>query len=218
MRVYLTLSSNKKTVPFNYQNYLVGALHKWLGPNSIHDELSLYSFSWLVGGKATKEGLDFPNGTCWYISAHDELLIKKIIKGIQNDPEVFNGMIVKEIVIVEPPQFEQEHRFLLSSPVFVKRTFEKRIKYFFYDDPDVDDLLTETQVRKLEKAGLSSEGLSVKFDRTFPNPKKKKTNFNDIDCKGSICPVIVKGTQEQIAFAWNVGVGNSTGIGFGALK
>ena len=28
----------------------------------------------------------------------------------------------------------------------------------------------------------------------------------------------LKGSPEQIAFAWDVGVGNSTGIGFGALK
>lgn len=218
MRIYLNILSYKHIVPFNYQKLLVGAFHKWLGHNTIHDELSLYSFSWLIGGKANNQGLIFTERTCWHISAYSDLMIKKIIKGIQNDPEVFNGMIVKEIVIAEPPQFEQEHRFLLSSPVFIKRTFEKRIKYFFYDDPDADDLLTETIVRKLEKAGLSSEGISIKFDRSFPNPKKKKMNFNGIDCKGSICPVIVKGTQEQIAFTWKVGVGNSTGIGFGALK
>ena len=42
--------------------------------------------------------------------------------------------------------------------------------------------------------------------------------INGIKNKASICPVIVKGTSEQIAFAWNVGVGNSTGIGFGALN
>jgi CRISPR/Cas system endoribonuclease Cas6 (RAMP superfamily) len=30
--------------------------------------------------------------------------------------------------------------------------------------------------------------------------------------------VIIKGTPEQLAFAWNVGLGNSTGIGFGALN
>jgi CRISPR/Cas system endoribonuclease Cas6 (RAMP superfamily) len=32
------------------------------------------------------------------------------------------------------------------------------------------------------------------------------------------CPIIIKGKPETKLFAWNVGLGNSTGIGFGAIK
>ena len=31
MRIYLQLTPNRETVPFNYQQSLVGAFHKWLG-------------------------------------------------------------------------------------------------------------------------------------------------------------------------------------------
>ncbi|MGN9307593.1 CRISPR-associated endoribonuclease Cas6 [Enterococcus faecium] len=58
----------------------------------------------------------------------------------------------------------------------------------------------------------------MSFDRTYYAAKTKLVYYKNIGNKTSICPVIIEGTPEQIAFAWNVGVGNSTGIGFGALK
>ena len=82
MRLYLKLSKNKQTVPFDYQVNLVGALHKWLGQNDLHDELSLYSMSWLNGNSRVQgKGLSFPNGAEWFISSPDEVFIKKILRG-----------------------------------------------------------------------------------------------------------------------------------------
>jgi CRISPR-associated endoribonuclease Cas6 len=78
--------------------------------------------------------------------------------------------------------------------------------------------LTETLKKKLLLANVSDENISVSFDRDFPYPRTKIIKYKDISNKVNVCPVIIKGTQEQLAFAWNVGVGNSTGIGFGALK
>lgn len=51
MRLHLKLSANSQPVNFNHLPVLAGALHKWLGPNSEHDGLSLYSFSWLQGAR-----------------------------------------------------------------------------------------------------------------------------------------------------------------------
>ena len=51
MRIHLSTSANNELVPFNYQQKLIGVLHRWLGTNELHDKISLYSFSWLKGGK-----------------------------------------------------------------------------------------------------------------------------------------------------------------------
>lgn len=52
MRLHLTTTSNTEIIPFEYQQKLVGVLHKWLGDaNKEHGSLSLYSFSWLQNGK-----------------------------------------------------------------------------------------------------------------------------------------------------------------------
>ena len=51
MRIHLKTTPNTKPVPFDYQQKLVGTIHKWIGDNSIHDKISLYSFSWINGGR-----------------------------------------------------------------------------------------------------------------------------------------------------------------------
>jgi len=219
MRVYLKLSKNKEVVPFSHQVRLVGALHKWLGHNDLHDYLSLYSLSWLRGGKGVvSNGLVFPDGADWFISAHDPDCLKKIVNGIMDDPEVAYGMMVVEMTLCDTPYFDSEKRFLLGSPVFVRRNIGERQRHFTYDEMESDALLTETLQYKLQKVGLSPEGASVRFERENPIAKTKLSIYRDIKNKVNYCPVIVEGSPEQIGFAWNVGVGNSTGIGFGSLQ
>ena len=41
MRIKLITTPNTIPVPFNYQEKLVGTLHKWIGENEIHDKISL---------------------------------------------------------------------------------------------------------------------------------------------------------------------------------
>jgi len=86
-----------------------------------------------------------------------------------------------------------------------------------FDDENASDYLTETLKRKLSLAGLPIDNLKVSFDKNYHSPKTKIITYKGIGNRVNFCPVIVEGTPEQIAFAWNVGVGNSTGIGFGAL-
>ena len=69
MRLHFYLTANTEPVPFDYQHYLIGSFHKWMGWNEIHDEISLYSLSWLQGGKMNKDGLVF-----WFVRVLIELL------------------------------------------------------------------------------------------------------------------------------------------------
>ncbi len=66
------------------------------------------------------------------------------------------------------------------------------------------------------RANLPQE-VEVSFDTSYENPKTKLVNYKGINIRASFCPVIVKGHPRAVQFAWEVGVGNSTGIGFGAL-
>lgn len=218
MRIHLKLSRSRSLVPFTYHESLVGTFHKWAGTNDFHDNLSLYSLSWLNRGSASQGGLNFEHGADWFISAHDTSIIKKLIQGISSDPTINYGMTVEEIVIQEDPSFKDKHKFILASSAFIKRTIENRIKYYLYDDPTASELLTETLKNKLNKAGIPNDEVKIEFDTTYSKATTKMVTYKGIKCKASFCPVIINGTQEQIAFAWNVGIGNSTGIGFGALN
>lgn len=218
MRIYLKLSQNKEIVPFEHLPKLVGTMHKWLGKNDVHDQLSFYSFSWLRGGRGLgKTGLVFPDGAEWFISGYDTDLVKKAVSGILDDPQVAFGMKVVEITLRETPEYESGHRFYLGSPILVKRNQENRQKHFTFDDVETDTILTETFHFKLSKAGLPVSGAAVRFDRGHHTAKTKLSTYRGIQNKVNYCPVIIEGSPEQIGFAWDVGVGNSTGIGFGSL-
>jgi CRISPR-associated endoribonuclease Cas6 len=219
MRIYLHLSPNRELVPFNYQQSLVGAFHRWLGENELHDEISLYSLSWLQGAVAKKEGLDFPHGATFCISSPMKTLHQKVITGIFEGQHIRWGMKVHEVNMRVTPDFGSSQRFVVQSPVLVKRYIkeEERMRYFYPQDPESSSLLTATMKSKLAKAEMPTD-ISVAFDTSFPRPKMKKIVFNKIDIKATFCPVIVEGDPRAVQFAWEVGVGNSTGIGFGCLQ
>lgn len=221
MRIYLKLSRNKELIPFNNQHLLTAALHRWIGKdNELHDKQSLYCFSWLQNVKTGHKGISLTEDSYFFISAYDDEFIKKVIRGIMADAYAFCGSSVVDIQIKDTPEFGDSHRFMLSSPVLVKQRIEgqRKFKYLCYDDEDFDKALTENLKNKLNLAGLSADGVQVYVDTTFEKAHTKLIDYKGILNKVNMCPVMIRGTQEQIAFAYSAGVGFSTGIGFGSLK
>ncbi len=217
MRLHFLLTPNKTVVPFDYQHFLVGTFHKWMGWNEMHDEISLYSLSWLQGGKAIKDGLEFPNGARWFVGFWDEDIGKQLIMKAMKDPEVCCGMFVKEIQMQDDPTFSGKERFIVSSPVLIRKYDDKRKAiHLTFKDEDAETYLTETLKKKLNKASITAN-IKVSFDKNYYNPKTKLVRINNINNRANFCPVIVEGDAEAVKFAWNVGIGHSTGCGFGAL-
>lgn len=218
MRIHIKVSSYQKVIPFNHQPLLTGVIHKWLGKNNEHGEVSLYSFSQLIGGKVTPKGFSFDQGSSFFFSAHDKNLIIKMISGIRALPEMFNGLEVTDILIQEDPDFKEKTLFHAASPIFLKRRDGEKVNHILFDDPRANEYLKETLETKMRNAGLQDETLSIVFDRTYPHAKTKKITYNGIHNRANWCPVAIEGKPETKLFAWNVGLGNSTGIGFGAIK
>jgi CRISPR-associated endoribonuclease Cas6 len=222
MRIRLLLSPNTEPVPFSHLYRLTGTLHKWLGENSIHDGVSLYSFGWLHGGRSEKKALTFSQGAHWNISFFDDELARLLIKGILQEPSVAYGMYVEEIQEIEPMAFQKQQIFHTDGSAILAR--QKRTdgsqEYLSWDSLAANEALTNKLRWKLNQAGFTGEHLSarVAFDRTYVNPRSRKITIKGIDHKGSECPVIVEGTPEALHFAWLVGLGDLTGSGFGALR
>lgn len=217
MRLHFSLSPNTQTVPFDYQHFLIGTFHKWMGWNEIHDDISLYSLSWLQGGKMVKDGFSFPNGAKWFISFWDEEIGKELIMNAMNDSTVCSGMYVKEIQMQDTPTFSNKERFIASSSVLIRKYDENnKAIHLTYKNEEVDSYLTETLKKKLKTASLDYD-VTVRFDKTYQNPKTKLVKINKIKNRANFCPIIIEGNPEAIKFAWNVGIGHSSGCGFGAL-
>ncbi|MBU0560433.1 MAG: CRISPR-associated endoribonuclease Cas6 [Bacteroidetes bacterium] len=188
-----------------------------MGWNKIHDEISLYSLSWLQGGKMNKDGFNFPKGARWFISFWDEEIGKQLIMNAMKNPDVCCGMVVREIQMQDTPKFGNKERFTVSSPVFIRKYDEnKKAAHLTFKDDEADAYLTDTLKKKLNTAKLNTD-VKVSFDKTYHNPKTKLVTIDGIKNRASFCPIIIEGDPEAIRFAWDVGVGHSTGCGFGAL-
>tara|TARA_R110002124_G_scaffold172942_2_gene340496 strand:+ start:519 stop:1178 length:660 start_codon:yes stop_codon:yes gene_type:complete len=218
MRLHLTLTPNTEPVPFNYQHQLTGALHKWLGQNDLHDKISLYSFSWLRGNAERVEGgLNFPNGAKWFISFWEEEYAQQLVKGILNEPSVFKGMNVTEVQIQENPEFGTSNYFKVASPVLLRMNLDDGSrKHLITTDEKASELLNERMKSKMLQANLNSR-VEIRFDEKYLNPKTKLVDIKGTKLKTNICPVLIEGDEEALKFAWNVGVGELTGSGLGAL-
>ena len=217
MRIHLKILSANKIIPFDHQPQLTGTIHKWLGWNEEHGKVSLYSFSQLEGGKATASGLRFEKEISFFFSSHNDDLIRKMVAGIQTDPSMFHGLTVSEIIIQEDPDFSERELFFSASPIFIKRKVGERIDHIKFDDPRANACLKETLQTKMIEAGIEDE-FAIRFDTTYPKAGTKKITYNGVQNRANWCPVIITGKPKTKLFAWNVGLGNSSGIGMGAIK
>lgn len=235
MRLHFLLSPASQPVDFNYNHFLAGAVHRWLGPgNRYHDGLSLYSVGNLQGGHAQNGVLNFRHGARWHISAPDTNegagFLQQIANAALENPAVCCGMEVVEIASQNTPEFGSKRVFRAESPIFIRGDKSGDLDpHILFDDPKAGDYLTQTLRHKLDKAGLNhlSESVKVYFDLSYPSPKTrlirikegfdKAGNRKDFCKRASVCPVIVEGEPEAVRFAFNVGAGNLTGMGFGSL-
>jgi CRISPR-associated endoribonuclease Cas6 len=193
-------------VPFAYQHFLTGAFHKWLGANSLHDGISLYSLSWLDGSRMKGGALEFPRGARWFMSFHDESSVEKIVNNALADPEVCCGMSITSIRQQATPRFGTRHTFKVGSPVLAKSNeVEGKVRHYLFSDPEADAALTATLRHKLDKAGLGAphNQATVGFDKTYRNPKTKLVTIKGIHNRATVCPVTVEGTPEAVAPEWN---------------
>lgn len=222
MRICLTLAC-PQALPFDHLPNLVAAFHQWTGNQAaLHDGLSLYSLSWLAGGRREGNQLVFKKGARWTISAQDPALAATLLASLVEKPQLPSyNMHVLEAQLIGAPRFEDgQHRFELLSPVLVKAPSEKGVipTHLRFDQAESAEVLTQTLHKKLRAAGLETAGAAVAFDAGTPGARDRIMHYKGIKSRVNECPVIVTGTAEQQRFAWLVGVGHSTGTGCGALR
>ncbi len=219
MRLHIKTSQNQIKIPFDYQQKLTGVLHKWLGENNQeHGEISLYSFSWLRNTQVSENGLICPQGASFFLSFYDTQRLKDVLANIRKEPEMFCGMNVEDVVIEDTPDLTQQEVFNLGSPILIKRNENGKITEFYYDNSISGKLLEETLRTKMRLAGIPDDNsLSIAFDLNYTKKKTKLVWYDNISNKANMCPVIIKGSNLTKQFAWNVGLGNSTGVGFGSI-
>ena len=85
---------------------------------------------------------------------------------------------------------------------------------------NASDAIDKAHFESLTNSDLleGDNDFEIYFDASHTKAGTKLVNYKGIMNRASWCSVIIKGSPETKLFAWNVGIGNSTGIGFGAIK
>lgn len=224
MKFRIHLTANQASIPFNYAHKLCGIFHQWMGPNDLHNIMSLYSLGWLSGpGKAEKGALWFKDGAHWDIGIYDDAVAERLVRGLLLKDFEFYSMAIRKVEKLALPDFSDgKHRFLTNSPVLLRRTEDDRSKTFIlYNQPEESRaMLTRIWRHKLKEAGKEAlaDRVSASFDQAFRRPKTRLIDIKGIKNKGSVCPVIAEGPSEALEFLWETGAGELTGTGFGSLN
>lgn len=223
MRVILNLSESKELVPFTYKEQATYFLHNSVPLGDLHGGVSLYSFSNLRGDaklSQNKGGLNFPYGAQIFYNFHDPQIAKLFVDSVSRSPYFGFGMKVTGIRVQQDPEFEYHEGgtvFQTTSPVLVKRLGIRRDRHCLtFEDDESNAILTRILNDKAKTVGIEHVA-KVHFDSSYSRPKTKLIKYKGTINIANSCPIIIQGHPEILKLAWNVGVGNSTGIGFGAL-
>lgn len=230
MKLRIEFTKNTEPIPFSYMSSVNGYLHAIMGDNNeYHDKLSHYSTSFLHGSKMAndKKHLNFPNGAIWYISSPDvNFLMNNIVMNIDKHPDFIYGMKLKGINRINTIEFDEtkEHIIKTKSPILLKWYNNETKKNIYYTYEDDDSITSEMMKRiiikkaKLMDKDLDPNDFNIKFNKEYMGKKIAWKSLKNIHHKTSICPIKVKANnKDTLNLIYDLGVGHSTGSGFGFL-
>ena len=152
-------------------------------------------------------------------STIDDQLAKTFLFGALNKKNIFNNINISSVTPIKE-NYKKDYYYAVS-PILLKYKEDKRNHYFTYeDDPTLtSNMMKQVILKKASKFGvdIDQSDFSINFDHNYKDKKIKWIDVHGIKNKSSLCPIEIKGPAEIKEFICNVGVGNSTGSGFGTI-
>jgi CRISPR-associated endoribonuclease Cas6 len=219
MRIKINLSKNEIDVPIQNQSYLNSWIHKCLGfNNKWHDAKSNYSISSLRGGKmnSDKQTLSFENGGYIVISSLDQELITSFLVGVMNNPEFSFGMKFVGVDYIKENMHEGWNHFATLSPFIVKEYNEGKYRFLTLKDENFQEKLKKYLIKKLSNYNLDLKGFDVKVGDNKSN-KVKRIMIRNVTNLANQCQISVFCNKKVAETLYHIGLGQSTGSGFGAI-
>lgn len=217
-RLRINLTQPTANVPVNNQHFMNGFIHESFGKdNPYHDAFSEYNISSLQGGKLNddKKTLNFlSDNPHFFISGNEEFLMFAIKAFINSKASVF-GMRFDSISAFDDFNVNEYFDDIITiSPIIVKNQDKRKITV---DDGDFLNCLTLNCLKKLEHCGI----VDPSFKMEIINPHKSKSKCIWVDKVFNPCSNVrlrVYGKKKTRESLYNMGLGGSTGSGFGAIK
>ena len=220
MKINIYFSYPNAPITINNQHDVNVFIHKTLGHNKYHDTFSNYSISGLQGGKYIGNGLiDFQNEQPWLqVSSQDAEFLASLMIALNTTENTLLGMKFDYIVADEFNVGNYFDIVYTLSPILLKDNQSGK-KITFRDDNWLQKL-TENCQQKLSKlpTPIIDDTFSIEIIHQ-ENAKVKKIIVKE-NCWAIASQVVLKinGKKETRLALYSLGLGNSTGSGFGAIQ
>ena len=178
----------------DYFTKLLGFIHKCLGKNDLHNDISLYSYSHIHNNSFT------------FVS-YNINVIDKIVKGAMFYKKMFDNCEVVSFKLIHI--IYQKNVFKCASPFFVK---DSENKHLIFKEAELQ--VKSTLIKKAARANIDLSDFDIEF---INFEKTKLIKIHEINNKCFVSSVKIHGNDTVKSFACQVGLGNSTGCGFGFI-
>lgn len=216
---------SNQVVPFNYRPLLLSFLHREIlgNDNTYHDDTSLYSISPLFNSKTVKDGLLFKKGAIWLIRTPSLEVFKDFYLRGKNSigSELGYSLNLKNISFSVDNFTDLTKLTTGTSPIFLGQNPNTETPdhiTYKHDNSLVNDTIKRILFTKAEKMGFSLNRDDIQFSFNSNHPLKTKSiklgNAINIATQGKID---ITGTPEAIGLCYGLGIGKSTGCGFGFI-
>jgi CRISPR-associated endoribonuclease Cas6 len=218
MRIRINLTYPTAEVPVNNQHYLNGFIFASFGENcERHNAFSDYNITSLQGGKLNKDKktLSFiDSNPYFYISGNDEF-IGFAVAAFANSTASFFGMRFNNLDVTEDFNVNEYFDNVVTvSPIIVKNKDGKKITF---KDTSWLSCLMDNCKKKLSHIGI--DDTTFKIEVINPHKAKEKCIWvGDIFNVCSNVRLKIYGSKKARIALYNMGLGGSTGSGFGGIK
>lgn len=223
MIIKVYFEKTNKPIPFSNQKQLNGFNHNVLGQNNkYHDKFSNYSISNIRGGKpnAKKEGLMFEKEPYIQVSSKDTEFINKYLEGliaVQNtDKANFFGLKATRFESYDhKPSKNGFDVIKTNSPIIIKDEDGKT--KLTCNDANWLKRLIENSKAKLKHEGIEDDTFNI-VAKNKDNLKSRMLMVGDVFNPCTSAVLTVYGKESTRYALYNMGLGNSTGSGFGSVS
>jgi CRISPR-associated endoribonuclease Cas6 len=224
VRIIINFSKNTEPVPTDNQKDINSYIHKCLGRNNeYHDAKSNYNISMLLGSSFNENAFEYSNGGKIIVSTKDIDLLNTLLFGVVSNPNLKWGMKYTNIDFVNEYIYDGVNHFFTLSPILVKVNLgDSQCRYVTIGDADFDEILTERTIAKLQAISIE-QGLKLNlkgFQIISANNGKGKTMkvaVKNVVNMASHTILSVKSNKRVAELIYNLGLGQSTGSGFGCV-
>lgn len=216
----------KNGIPASNQKEVNSYIHRCIGENNVfHDAFSDYCISSLQGGKLNPATnmLEFDRKP--YIlflinpKSKNFEIYNKLLTGVYSQKNKLFDMKYYCVASFDYKVMPKYDKIYMASPILLKKydkENKKTIKVTCKDDGFIE-LLKANCINKLKHNGIVDET----FDIVLRNPEKAKQKLimvGDVFNPCTMASFLVYGKKETRDTLYSMGLGNSTGSGFGMIK